>query len=61
MSRLIGKMIEINNKNYQILEDITNPKSNVIRYYARTFDMAIDEASHIIELKDGELTAINLN
>jgi hypothetical protein len=60
MSKLIGRMIEVNNKMYQILEDITHPKSDTIRYTARTFNMAIDEASHVIELKNGELKAIAL-
>lgn len=58
--RIIGKMVEVNNKMYQILEDITHPKSQTIRYLARTFDMAIDEASHVIELENGELSVIAL-
>ena len=61
MSKLIGKLMVIEKTLFEILEDITDPKSDIIRYYARTSKMAKDEASHIIELNDGELRAIDLN
>ena len=60
MGKLIGKWTTIEGVKYQFLEDITNPKSLVIRYYARTKAHAFDEASHIIEMIDGYINLIQL-
>ncbi len=62
MTKLIGKWLNIKNTEYQILEDITDHKAQSlkIRYYARTALHHPDEASHIIQLDNGRITAIKL-
>ena len=62
MSKLIGRWMNVNGTNYQIIEDITNHKAQLlkIRYYARTIEHHPEEASHIIQLDNGIITAIKL-
>jgi hypothetical protein len=60
MSKIIGKWVTIEGEQYQYLEDITHSASLIIRYYARNKAHSKDEASHIIELIDGNINLIKL-